>query len=245
MKDMKERLEELVKATQSLSAEQLLEELLTRFGDRVALASSTGAEDQVLTDMLCRLTKTPRIFTLDTGRLPQETYDVIEATYRKYGLRIKMCFPAAERVEDLINTKGPNSFYESPENRKQCCHIRKVLPLRKELATLDAWITGLRREQSVTRAEVLRVEWDESNELIKVNPLADWSTERVWQYIREHDVPYNRLHDQGYPSIGCAPCTRAVKEGEDIRSGRWWWELPEQKECGLHLVNGRLVRGRR
>jgi phosphoadenosine phosphosulfate reductase len=242
---MKERLEELVKATQSLSAEQLLEELLKRFGDRIALASSTGAEDQVLTDMLCRLTKTPRVFTLDTGRLPQETYEVIEATYQKYGLRIKMCFPAQELIEEMINTKGPNLFYESTENRKQCCYLRKVLPLRKELATLDAWITGLRREQSVTRAEVLRVEWDESNELIKVNPLADWSTEQVWQYIREHDVPYNRLHDQGYPSIGCAPCTRAVKEGEDIRSGRWWWELPEQKECGLHLVNGRLVRGRR
>lgn len=239
---MNEIVQKIIEDTRDASAQELLAYAVERFGDKVALASSMSCEDQVVTDMLCGLTSTPRIFTLDTGRLPQETYDVIDATNRKYSLKIKMLFPDREQVEQMVNNCGPNLFYESIDARKRCCRIRKVEPLVKELATLDAWITGLRREQSVTRRELQRVEWDQGNSLIKFNPLADWTAEQVWQYIGEHDLPYNKLHDQGYPSIGCAPCTRPVAEGEDPRSGRWWWEQPEHKECGLHAVDGKLRR---
>jgi len=215
-------------------AQQVLRRTLEEFGDRAAFASSLGAEDQVLTDMLCRLTPAPRIFTLDTGRLPQETYGAIQATNERYGIRIELLFPDREQVEALVAERGPNLFYEGVEQRKRCCFVRKVLPLRRELAQLDAWITGLRREQSVTRAEVRPVEWDGANGLVKINPLYGWTDRQVWDYVRDHDVPYNRLHDIGYPSIGCAPCTRAVRRVEDVRAGRWWWEAPEHKECGLH-----------
>ena len=234
--------EKILADTSDVSTEELLACAIERFGDKVALASSMSCEDQVVTDIYCGLTSTPRIFTLDTGRLPQETYDVIDATNQRYNLKIKMLFPDRQQVQEMVNQSGPNSFYESIEARKRCCDIRKVQPLRKELATLDAWMTGLRREQSVTRQELQRVQWDSGNGLIKFNPLADWTAEQVWQYIREHDLPYNKLHDQGYPSIGCAPCTRPVAQGEDPRSGRWWWEQPEQKECGLHVVDGKLLR---
>lgn len=232
---------ELIEQTRGLTPEALLALLAGRFGPRMALATSLGAEDQVLTDMLCKQASNPQVFTLDTGRLPPETYDTIDATNRRYGIRIEMLFPDREQVERMVREGGPNLFYDSVENRKRCCFVRKVEPLRRKLATLDAWITGLRREQAVTRAEVPPVQWDEGNGLIKVNPLADWTTEQVWDYIRRHDVPYNPLHDKGYPSIGCAPCTRAVAPGEDLRAGRWWWEQPEHKECGLHVVDGRLV----
>ena len=235
----------LAKEAAHLPPEELLAVVLKRFGDRIALASSMGAEDQVITDMLSRGTDRPRIFTLDTGRLPQETYDVIEATRRKYGISIKLLFPDRDAVEAMAAESGPNLFYDSVEARRRCCHVRKVDPLKRELSTLDAWITGLRREQSVTREQVARIEWDQANGLVKVNPLTDWSADDVWKYIREHDVPYNALHDAGYPSIGCAPCTRAVGEGEDARAGRWWWEDPEQKECGLHLVDGKMVRAKK
>jgi phosphoadenosine phosphosulfate reductase len=151
-------------------------------------------------------------------------------------------FPDPRDVEAMVNRHGPNLFLQSVELRKECCRVRKVLPLRRELAALDAWVTGLRREQADTRIGLDRIEWDDANGLYKVNPLADWTTEQVWEYIRAHDVPYSRLHERGYPSIGCAPCTRAVDPGEDLRAGRWWWELPEHKECGLHWKDGKLVR---
>lgn len=221
-----------------LDAPGVLRYAVRRFGHRVALATSLGAEDQVLTHMIAGMDPAPAIFTLDTGRLPEETCELIEATRRRYGLAIEVLFPDREDVEALVNEAGPNCFRRSLELRKRCCHVRKVLPLRRKLASLDAWITGLRREQAPTRAGLPVAEWDEPNGLVKFNPLADWTAEGVWDYVREHNVPYNALHDRGYPSIGCAPCTRAVEPDEDIRAGRWWWESPEHKECGLHLKGG-------
>jgi phosphoadenosine phosphosulfate reductase len=164
---------------------------------------------------------------------------LIEKTRRRYGLEIEVLVPDRLQVEAMAAWHGADLFYDSVENRKLCCHVRKVNVLKRELAGLDAWICGLRREQSVTRTDVQRVEWDDANGLIKINPLADWTTQQVWDYIRANDVPYNVLHDSGYPSIGCAPCTRAIAAGEDIRAGRWWWESPEHKECGLHLGDGK------
>jgi phosphoadenosine phosphosulfate reductase len=207
-----------------------------RFGSKVALSSSFGAEDMVLIDMLMRVDPQARIVTLDTGRLPQETYNVMDATREKYGARIEVFFPQAEAVQAMVDEHGLNLFYHSVEFRKMCCGVRKMEPLKRALAGLDAWITGLRRDQSVTRTAVHKIEWDEGNQLVKVNPLADWTHDDVWKYIREHNVPYNALHDRGYPSIGCGPCTRAVAPGEHERSGRWWWEHPETKECGLHVA---------
>ena len=176
---------------------------LETFGQRVALSSSFGAEDMVLIDMLMKIDPKARIFTLDTGRLPQETYNVIDATRQKYGATIEVFFPQADAVQAMVAEHGMNLFYHSVENRKLCCGVRKMEPLRRALSGLDAWITGLRREQSVTRTAVHKVEWDEGNKLVKVNPLVDWSHDDVWTYIREHNVPYNALHDRGYPSIGC------------------------------------------
>jgi phosphoadenosine phosphosulfate reductase len=230
----KELVEFLIKKSARLEPAQLLSVLLEQFGDKVALASSFGAEDQVLTDMLCKISNSCHIFTLDTERLHQETYDAMEATREKYGVTINVLFPDRQSVEAMVNEQGPNLFYKSIENRKRCCGVRKLEPLTRHLATLDAWIVGLRKEQSVTRGDLERIAWDSANGLIKINPLLDWTTNQVWDYIKSNDVPYNKLHDQGFPSIGCAPCTRAVKEGEDIRAGRWWWEKPEHKECGLH-----------
>ncbi|MCY2930708.1 MAG: phosphoadenylyl-sulfate reductase [Planctomycetota bacterium] len=233
---------ELAQRTAKASPQELLDAVLETFGRRVALATSLGAEDQVLTDMLCRLTKRPQIFTLDTGRLPQQTYDTIEATNLRYHIRIEMIFPDTTDVEALTTEHGPNSFCQSVTARENCCYVRKVLPLRRRLSGLEAWITGLRREQSPARGGVERIAWDEANGRVKVCPLADWTTEQVWQYIRDNKVPYNPLHDQGYASIGCACCTRPVKPGEDIRAGRWWWEAPAGgKECGLHVIDGKLV----
>ncbi|GFP23198.1 phosphoadenosine phosphosulfate reductase [Candidatus Hakubella thermalkaliphila] len=218
------------------TAKEVLEWALKTYGDRVALASSFGAEDVVLIDMLARVDRRSRVFTLDTGRLPQETCDVMEKIRDKYGLKIEIYYPDTEAVEDMVAKYGPNLFYKNVELRKLCCEIRKVEPLKRALKELSAWITGLRREQSVTRTEVKKVEIDRShNSIVKINPLADWSEEQVWSYIRENGVPYNALHDQNYPSIGCAPCTRAIKPGQDVRAGRWWWEDPEHKECGLHI----------
>ncbi len=227
-------IDDLKKETKDLSIEEFLEFFLQKFGDKIAFSSSLGAEDQVLTDMLFKIKKDARVFTLDTGRLPYESYDVLDRTNLKYGVKIELFFPKYQSVESLVNTKGINSFYESVENRKECCHIRKIEPLKRALKTVDVWITGLRASQSVTRDKVQRVEFDEHFGVIKINPLIDWSEDDVWNYIKKNRVPYNKLHEQNYPSIGCAPCTRAVKEGEDIRAGRWWWESPEHKECGLH-----------
>jgi phosphoadenosine phosphosulfate reductase len=207
-----------------------------RFGHDLALSSSFGAEDMVLIDMFLRVDAHARIVTLDTGRLPQETYNVMDATREKYGARIEVLFPRAEDVQSMVAEHGLNLFYHSVDFRKLCCGVRKMEPLKRALAGLDAWMTGLRRDQSVTRTAVHKVEWDEGNQLVKVNPLVDWTHDDVWKYIRENNLPYNALHDRGYPSIGCLPCTRAVQPGEHERAGRWWWEHPETKECGLHVA---------
>lgn len=219
---------------QGSAPQELLRWALERFHPRIAFASSFGAEDVVLIDMLIRIRPDARIVTLDTGRLHEETYDVMERIRRRYGAAIETSCPDREGVERLEREKGLYSFRDSIESRKECCAIRKVEPLRRALAGLEAWITGLRREQAITRGRIRNVEFDETFGLLKLNPLADWSETQVWEYIRLHDVPYNDLHDRGFPSIGCAPCTRAVHAGEDIRAGRWWWERPDQKECGLH-----------
>ena len=216
------------------SVEEVITYIYKRFNVKTAFASSLGAEDQVLTDIIVKNAKELKIFTLDTGRLNPETLDTLDRTELKYSKKITVFYPKSELVEDFVNTHGINSFYESVEKRKACCYARKIEPLQRALKPLDAWITGLRREQSVTREEMQLVEWDKANNLIKFNPLIEWSELDVWDYIKKENVPYNKLHDLGYPSIGCAPCTRAIKDDEDIRAGRWWWENPEHKECGLH-----------
>ncbi len=208
---------------------------------RIGLASSFGAEDVALIDLISTVDPAKKIviFTLDTGRLPEETYEVMDRIRERYKVSIKSYFPDREAVEKLEREKGFYSFRQSAENRKECCTIRKVGPLNRALVELDAWITGLRRQQAVTRTELPKVELDAAHRnMVKINPIADWTTEQVWAYIRKNHVPYNKLHDQNFPSIGCAPCTRAVKPGEDLRAGRWWWELPEHKECGLHVKPG-------
>ena len=224
---------------ESLNAQELLAWSLERFGEKIALACSFGAEDVVLVDMLSKLSPNPRVFAIDTGRLHEATYEVMEQIRQKYGLKLEICFPSRGEVEELVRNKGLYSFRTSLEARKECCRIRKVEPLNRALKGLEAWITGLRRDQSVTRTELSKVEVDGAHGgILKLNPLADWSSEEVWEYIRANEVPFNVLHDLGYPSIGCEPCTRAVLPGEHARAGRWWWEDPTNKECGLH-VKGR------
>jgi phosphoadenosine phosphosulfate reductase len=213
--------------------------------DRLVLAASLSIEDQVLTHMLCAVQSQPRIFTLDTGRLFPGTYETMERTMERYGFRYEVLTPDTRELEEMIRAHGPNLFYRSVELRQLCCAVRKIHPLRRVLATADAWLCGLRREQSMTRRSTEQVEWDETFGLCKINPLIDWSEAQVWEYIRRHTIPYNPLHDQGFPSIGCTPCTRAVQPGEDVRAGRWWWENPEHKECGLHVQDGKIVGGRR
>ena len=217
------------------SAQDLVRWAVSQFGQGLSLASSFGAEDAVLIDLLVKADPKARIFTLDTGRLNEETYGVMERIRTKYKISIESYFPDKQKVEALERQTGFYSFRDSVENRKECCGIRKVEPLGRALEGLKAWMTGLRREQSVTRTELHKIETDASHGgILKVNPLADWSEKQVWDYIKTHQVPYNALHDKGYPSIGCSPCTRSVKPGEGIRAGRWWWEDPENKECGLH-----------
>jgi len=205
-------------------------------------ASSLAAEDMVLTDLILKAKLPIGIFSLETGRLNQETLDVIGKVKAHYGYDIALFYPNPEAVEQYVTQHGLNAFYDSVDMRRACCGIRKVEPLGRALAGKQAWVTGQRRAQSSTRAELAVQELDTAHGMTKFNPLADWSEEDVWNYIRTNDVPYNALHDQGFPSIGCAPCTRAVQPGEDIRAGRWWWENPESKECGLHLVDGKLIR---
>ena len=221
-------------------AEEVLGWAIRTFRPRIALASSFGVEDVVLIDMWSRIDPEVRVFTLDTGRLPEETYEVVDRIRERYGIAIASHFPERAAVEVLERERGFYSFRRSVEERKHCCGIRKVEPLRRALAGLGAWVTGLRREQAETRSAVQQVERDSAlGGILKVNPLADWSAEQVWGYIRAREVPYNRLHDLGFPSIGCEPCTRAVQPGEDLRAGRWWWERPQTKECGLHPVPGK------
>ncbi len=215
--------------------EQILQYFITRFGREIALASSLGLEDQVLTDMIMKIDPGIPIFTLDTGRLFPETYDLIQSTNSRYKIKMEIYFPEAGRVENMVREHGINLFYDSIELRKHCCHIRKIEPLKRAMQGRKAWISGLRRSQSVTRTQVPGVEWDSNHQMIKVNPLVNWSEEQVWEYIKREKVPFHPLHLKGYPSIGCQPCTRAIEEGEDIRAGRWWWENPETRECGLHI----------
>ena len=231
---MKDQIEALNAKYNQATAEELLEGFLTEYIYKIALSSSLGIEDQILTNMVCAIDKTTKIFTLDTGRLFPETYDLIHRTNSKYGIKMNIYFPDATHVEEMVGKKGINLFFESVESRKLCCNIRKIEPLKRAFKGLDVWICGLRREQSVTRHDMQRIEWDEANGLIKLNPLIDWTEAEVIEYVKTHGVPYNPLHDKGFPSIGCQPCTRAIFPGEDIRAGRWWWENPDTKECGLH-----------
>ncbi len=201
----------------------------------VTFANSLGAEDMVLTDLIAKHQPNIDMFSLDTGRLPQETYDLMQQVRNKYNVPLIVYYPDATAVELYVAQHGVNGFYDSVENRKSCCHVRKVEPLRRALVGTKAWITGMRREQAVTRGSLELSAFDADNRIQKFNPLLEWTNAEVWEYIKENDVPYNVLHDQFYPSIGCAPCTRAITPGEDIRAGRWWWENPEGKECGLHV----------
>ncbi len=214
--------------------EEIIRWAAETFGSQIKFASSFGAEDVVVIDMIAKVAPQISTFTLDTGRLNDETYEVMEGVRTRYGIEVLSMFPERAAVEKLEREKGFYSFRESVEDRRECCAVRKVEPLRRALSGLKAWMTGLRRDQAASRGDTGAVEWDEGNGLAKVNPLVDWSNEQVWEYIRTNNVTYNRLHDQGFPSIGCAPCTRAIEPGEDIRAGRWWWELPDSKECGLH-----------
>ena len=200
----------------------------------VTFANSLGAEDMVLTDIIDRHQLNIDMFSLDTGRLPQETYDLMQTVRERYKTPLRIYFPNVKQIEAYVADNGVNGFYESIELRKACCHIRKVEPLRRALYGKHAWVTGVRREQASTRLDLKVSAYDMSNRMQKVNPLLEWSNAEVWGYLKQYEVPYNKLHDRFYPSIGCAPCTRAVTPGEDIRSGRWWWEAPETKECGLH-----------
>jgi phosphoadenosine phosphosulfate reductase len=220
------------------SAEEIIAFCADEFSGKICFSSSLGLEDQVITHMIAAAGLNIPIFTLDTGRMFQETYSLIDRTRERYKTDISIYFPNAGEIEDMVSRHGMNLFYESVEKRQLCCRLRKIEPLKRPLAGMDAWICGLRRSQSVTRQEVDAVVWDDENGLVKVNPLINWEIEAVWEYIKKHNVPYNPLHDKGFPSIGCLPCTRAVQAGDDIRSGRWWWEDPDKKECGLHGSNG-------
>ncbi len=203
----------------------------------VTFANSLGAEDMVLTDLINRYKLDIDMFSLDTGRLPQETYDLMQTVRNHFSQPLRIYFPNVKQIEEFISENGVNGFYDSVELRKKCCHIRKVEPLRRALFGKRAWVTGIRHEQASTRISLKVSAYDISNRMQKINPLLEWSNKEVWEYIKQYDVPYNKLHDRFYPSIGCVPCTRSVTPGEDIRSGRWWWEKPETKECGLHTGN--------
>ncbi len=217
------------------SAQEILQWAVDKYGVRLGVACSFGVEDMVLIDMISRTEGQFTIFTIDTGRLPEETYETADRARARYGLEIKTYFPLGKDVEKLVREKGFYSFRESQENRHECCGIRKVEPLERALEGLSAWATGLRREQNVTRTTIKKVADDTNHpHLKKINPLADWTEAQIWSYVKEKKVPVNPLHKKNYPSIGCAPCTRAISPGEDIRAGRWWWENPEHKECGLH-----------
>lgn len=218
------------------SAQDVLVWALDNLHPGIALASSFQAQGVVAIDMLMNINREARVFTLDTGRLNQETYDVMDAVRKRYGTKIEVIFPDKNEVEEMVRERGVNLFYKGKENRLLCCDIRKVRPLNRYLAHLDGWITSIRRDQTENRSGASKFEIDELHGgILKVNPLVDWTSEQVWDYINKYKVPYNKLHDMGYPSIGCEPCTRAVKPGEDPRAGRWWWESDSDKECGLHF----------
>ena len=223
------------------TTQSILEKIAQEFSPAV-FASSLAAEDMVLTDLILRNQLSIAIFSLETGRLHAETLGMIDKIKSVYGADITLYKPEQAAVDQYVTQHGLNAFYDSVEMRKECCRIRKVEPLNRALAGKKAWVTGQRRSQAATRTELAVQEDDVAHGMQKFNPLADWSEEDVWHYIRSNNVPYNPLHDKSYPSIGCEPCTRAIQPGEDVRAGRWWWENPESKECGLHVVDGKLVR---
>jgi len=230
-----EKLTEYRRQLAGKDAAEVLAWSLDEFGfQKTALASSFSNEDQVLSHMLSRISLSARIFTLDTGRQFQETYDVMQRSMDKFGLRYEVCAPAAEDIAALLADGGPNAMYQSLVKREACCAVRKLRPLEKIMQTVDAWICGLRRDQAFTRKDMGIIEWDIRHGKYKISPLIDWSEADVWRYIKDNGIPYNALYDRGFRSIGCAPCTRPTGPDEDIRSGRWWWEEPEHKECGLH-----------
>jgi thioredoxin-dependent adenylylsulfate APS reductase len=222
---------------ESLDAQGILTWAIENYGSRMALSCSFGGmTGQVLIDMAYRINRKTRVLVLDTGRLPQETYELIDRVRDRYDMQVEVLVPETESLELFVRQHGMNSFYESVENRKQCCNLRKVEPLNRALAKLDAWVSGLRRDQSETRSDLRKVEIDNAHGgIVKVNPLIDWTQEQIDDYIKEFNVPVNRLHNKGYPSVGCAPCSRAIGPGDDVRAGRWWWENPDTKECGIHI----------
>lgn len=236
MKFSEEDVKNLNREFERSSPEEILAWASESLGSSVALATSFQVQGMVLVDMFAKADPGARIFTLDTGRLHSRTYEAMERTREKYGINIEVLFPDTAEVEEMVTSHGVNLFYKSLENRRLCCQVRKTNPLNGYLKTLNAWITSIRAVQTELRAEANRFEIDYLHgKILKINPMLDWTIDRVWDYVRKNDVPYNKLHDMGYPSIGCAPCTRAVEKGEDPRAGRWWWEHGSDKECGIHF----------
>ncbi len=231
---MKDKISELESSIQGLDVVSKLAHIKSVYSNTVAFSTSLGLEDQIISHIIGKNQLNIRVFTLDTGRLFEETYNVLNITRIRYDLPIEIYHPEAKDIEELVYKKGPYSFYESVENRKECCYIRKVKPLQRALQGVKCWITGIRSEHSDARKGLTEVEWDSANQLIKIHPLVHWTLDEVNTFIQENNVPINNLHKKGFPSIGCAPCTRAVKPGEDVRAGRWWWEQESAKECGLH-----------
>lgn len=229
-------IQRLKKDLAALDAQQIIAYVNTEFGNRAVFSTSFGIEDQVITHILGELKATASLFTLDTGRLFPETYYVWNRTLERYKMPIEAFYPQAETIQDLVTRKGPSSFYESVENRKECCFIRKIEPLKRAIKGYEIWITGIRADQSANREDMDFIEWDETNKIIKIHPLFHWSLADVVHFLKAHNVPYNPLHDKGFPSIGCQPCTRAIQPGDDFRAGRWWWEDKSKKECGLHAT---------
>jgi phosphoadenosine phosphosulfate reductase len=234
---MKEKLEEIAEKIKGLDPVDALKFFASEYPGKIVFSTSFGWEDQVITHMIFANDIPIEVFTLETGRLFPETYYVWNRTLEIYKKPILAYFPQAEAVQEMVNKKGPSSFYESVENRKECCGIRKLEPLKRALNGNQLWVTGIRSEQSVNRHDMTNLEWDEQNQLIKFHPIFFWSLDEVKEYIKKNNIVYNTLHDKGFPSIGCAPCTRAVREGEDFRAGRWWWEDQSKKECGLHATS--------
>jgi phosphoadenosine phosphosulfate reductase len=226
---------QIAEQAQALSIEEVISHLVKQFPGKVTFSTSFSYEDQLITHKIVTNNFPVSIFTLDTGRLFEETYSVWSATNERYHTKIRAYYPDHNLLEPYVAEHGPNSFYESVEERKTCCYFRKVEPLKRALKDKSVWITGLRAEHSASRHDMPQVEWDESNQIIKYHPILHWTTKEVKDYINEFNIPYNILHDRGFVSIGCAPCTRAIKPGEDFRAGRWWWEDNTKKECGLHV----------
>ncbi|MBI4931121.1 MAG: phosphoadenylyl-sulfate reductase [Bacteroidetes bacterium] len=230
-----DKIQKIEKLVSGKTSEESLALLSKEFSGRIVFSTSFGLEDQAITHMIFSNNLQIKIFTLDTGRIFPETYSVWNSTREKYGKEIEAFSPNADAVQKMVSAKGPNSFYDSVENRLECCRIRKVEPLHCALKGNEVWITGIRKDQSPNRENLSSVEWDEKNQIVKFHPLFDWSFDKVKSFVKKNNAPYNSLHDKGFPSIGCQPCTRAVKEGEDPRAGRWWWENTDKKECGLHV----------